>query len=273
MSRWPGCSGCTARSAALLPSRSSTSRRRRRHSEKYVLRRMVKSQARRLVPSWKLSRWFHAFRSVSCTRSSARSMSPHSDTANARRLGIRPSRACFKGTELAVHRLFSFAARASNSSTNRFGTGSSATSEKISRSISTDLGLEATVQHGIWPVVPCWGRWTASWVDLAVRPCCKRYEASAPACAQAGRIASPAALVLHQARCLPLSPILGHSLVTRHVPTLQSPRTQLPSRLLRHKRVGPQKVPCWGTKARRGVFADGPTSVGWDVTGGKYVGI
>src|SRR4029450_12793515 len=49
---------------------------------------MVKSQALRLVPSLNESRWFHALNSVSCTRSSARSLSPHSDTAKARRLPI-----------------------------------------------------------------------------------------------------------------------------------------------------------------------------------------
>src|SRR4029453_1643193 len=53
---------------------------------------MVKSQALRLVPSLNESRWFHALNSVSCTRSSARSLSPHSDTANARRLPISATR-------------------------------------------------------------------------------------------------------------------------------------------------------------------------------------
>src|SRR5262245_46985025 len=53
---------------------------------------MVKSQAFKLVPSLKDSRWFHALNSVSCTRSSARSLSPHSDTANARRLPISATR-------------------------------------------------------------------------------------------------------------------------------------------------------------------------------------
>src|SRR4029453_6051929 len=53
---------------------------------------MVKSQALRLVPSLNESRWFHALNSVSCTRSSARSLSPHSDTANARMLPISATR-------------------------------------------------------------------------------------------------------------------------------------------------------------------------------------
>src|SRR6185437_1626798 len=53
---------------------------------------MVKSHALRLVPSLNESRWFHALNSVSCTRSSARSLSPHSDTANARRLPISATR-------------------------------------------------------------------------------------------------------------------------------------------------------------------------------------
>src|SRR5512134_3751309 len=49
---------------------------------------MVNSHALRLVPSLNESRWFQALNSVSCTRSSARSLSPQSDTANARRLPI-----------------------------------------------------------------------------------------------------------------------------------------------------------------------------------------
>src|ERR1044071_3533259 len=53
---------------------------------------MVKSHALRLVPSLNESRWFHALNSVSCTRSSARSLSPHSDTANARKLPISATR-------------------------------------------------------------------------------------------------------------------------------------------------------------------------------------
>ena len=53
---------------------------------------MVNSQALRLVPSRNELRWFHALNRVSCTRSSARSRSPQSDTANARRLVISPTR-------------------------------------------------------------------------------------------------------------------------------------------------------------------------------------
>src|SRR5215475_5901290 len=53
---------------------------------------MVNSQALRLVPSRNESRWFQALNRVSCTRSSARSRSPQSDTANARRLVISPTR-------------------------------------------------------------------------------------------------------------------------------------------------------------------------------------
>src|SRR4029079_9093993 len=53
---------------------------------------MVNSHALRLVPSRNESRWFHALNRVSWTRSSARSRSPQSDTANARRLVISPTR-------------------------------------------------------------------------------------------------------------------------------------------------------------------------------------
>src|SRR5680860_1032212 len=53
---------------------------------------MVNSHAFRFVPSLKESRWFHALNKVSWTRSSARSRSPHSDTANARRLPIWATR-------------------------------------------------------------------------------------------------------------------------------------------------------------------------------------
>src|SRR6185312_8557724 len=53
---------------------------------------MVNSHALRLVPSRNESRWFQALNRVSCTRSSARSRSPQSDTANARRLVISPTR-------------------------------------------------------------------------------------------------------------------------------------------------------------------------------------
>src|SRR5277367_2679916 len=48
---------------------------------------MVKSHAGILVPGSKESIWASARNSVSCTRSSARSILPHSEMANARRLG------------------------------------------------------------------------------------------------------------------------------------------------------------------------------------------
>src|ERR1700761_8489675 len=53
-----------------------------------MLRRMVKSQARILVPGSNLSALAQAFRSVSCTRSSARVIDPESEAAKARRLGM-----------------------------------------------------------------------------------------------------------------------------------------------------------------------------------------
>src|ERR1700722_19160022 len=53
---------------------------------------MVKSQAERFVPSTKLERLAHAFMSVSCTRSSARSELPQSESAKARKLGIARTR-------------------------------------------------------------------------------------------------------------------------------------------------------------------------------------
>src|SRR5215468_11105867 len=46
-----------------------------------------------LVPGSNDSKWDHARRSVSCTRSFARSTSPHSETANALRLGTAASMA------------------------------------------------------------------------------------------------------------------------------------------------------------------------------------
>src|SRR5277367_3507709 len=48
---------------------------------------MVKSHAGILVPGSKESIWASARNSVSCTRSSARSILPHNEMANARRLG------------------------------------------------------------------------------------------------------------------------------------------------------------------------------------------
>ncbi len=56
--------GCTARSAALLPS-SSTLAATGRQSGEIGVARIVNIQARRFVPSWKLSMWSHAFWSVS----------------------------------------------------------------------------------------------------------------------------------------------------------------------------------------------------------------
>src|SRR5580704_10514393 len=48
---------------------------------------MVNSHAGMLVPGWKESICASARNSVSCTRSSARSILPHNEMANARRLG------------------------------------------------------------------------------------------------------------------------------------------------------------------------------------------
>src|ERR1700686_4069513 len=87
----PGCSGCDFRLSAYLPSPSSTSRRRLRYSERNRLRRIVKSQADIFVPGSNELILAIARSKVSCTRSSARSTLPHSDIANARRLGTTPS--------------------------------------------------------------------------------------------------------------------------------------------------------------------------------------
>src|ERR1700732_2667177 len=57
-----------------------------------MLRKIVKSQARRLVPSTKEPMLLQAFTKVSWTRSSARSRLPHRDTAKARRLGTTERR-------------------------------------------------------------------------------------------------------------------------------------------------------------------------------------
>src|SRR5579875_1413210 len=57
-----------------------------------MLRRIVKSQARRFVPSTKDSILLHALTKVSCTRSSARSRLPHKDTAKARKFGTTARR-------------------------------------------------------------------------------------------------------------------------------------------------------------------------------------
>src|SRR6202140_3898660 len=83
----PVCSGCDFSVSAYRPSASSTSRRRLRYSERNRLRRMVNSHAGMLVPGSKESMWESARSSVSCTRSSARSILPHNEMANARRLG------------------------------------------------------------------------------------------------------------------------------------------------------------------------------------------
>src|ERR1700704_345379 len=57
-----------------------------------MLRNIVKSQARRLVPSTNVPMLLQAFTKVSWTRSSARSILPHKDTAKARRLGMTERR-------------------------------------------------------------------------------------------------------------------------------------------------------------------------------------
>src|SRR3984893_3942935 len=88
---WLGCSGCDLRLAENRPSPSSTSRRRLRYSERNRLRRMVNSQADMLVPGSNESMLVSARNSVSCTRSSARSILPQSDMANARKPGTAAS--------------------------------------------------------------------------------------------------------------------------------------------------------------------------------------
>src|SRR5713226_8972895 len=84
---WLGCSGGDLRLADNRPSPSGTSRRRLRYSDRNRLRRMVNSQADMLVPGSNELRLAQARNNVSCTRSSARSTFPHSEIANARRLG------------------------------------------------------------------------------------------------------------------------------------------------------------------------------------------
>src|SRR5579871_1535524 len=66
---------------------SSTSRRRLRYSERKRLRRIVNNHADILVPGSNDPRFAKARSSASCTRSSARSTFPHSEMANARKLG------------------------------------------------------------------------------------------------------------------------------------------------------------------------------------------
>src|SRR5208337_1731524 len=61
-----------------------------------MLRRMVNSHARRLVPGWNLSDLLHALKSVSCTRSSASDADPDREMANARRLPISATSSSLK---------------------------------------------------------------------------------------------------------------------------------------------------------------------------------
>ena len=106
MSTWPCCPGWDDKRAALLPSASSTSRRPLAPFGEIRVAQDGEQPRRRLVPSWNLSRWSQALSSVSCTRSSARSMSPQSDTANARRLRITPSRASRRARRHFASQLF-----------------------------------------------------------------------------------------------------------------------------------------------------------------------
>src|ERR1700730_17520548 len=87
------CSGGDFRLSRYLPSVSWTSRRRFRYSDRNRLRRMVSSQAHMFVPGWNELMLPMARRSVSCTRSSARSTLPQSEIANARKLGTAASMA------------------------------------------------------------------------------------------------------------------------------------------------------------------------------------
>src|ERR1700681_2189835 len=88
---WLGCAGLVLRLAENRPSPSSTSRRRLRYSERNRLRRMVNNQADMFVPGSNESMLLSARSSVSCTRSSARSIFPQSDMAKARRPGTAAS--------------------------------------------------------------------------------------------------------------------------------------------------------------------------------------
>src|SRR5580700_8567046 len=63
---------------------------------------MVNSQAERFVPSTKLARFAHAFIRVSCTRSSARSGFPQSESAKARKLGIALTRSSLSLSRAAI---------------------------------------------------------------------------------------------------------------------------------------------------------------------------
>src|SRR5205807_4702459 len=75
-----------------------------------MLRKIVNSQARRLVPSTKVPMLLQAFTRVSWTRSSARSRLPHKDTAKARRLGMTARRSAVICELAARSRKDSFAA-------------------------------------------------------------------------------------------------------------------------------------------------------------------
>src|SRR3954447_15487943 len=72
---------------AVISSHSPLKRARRIWLRNRFLR-MMKVQARMLVPAWKRLRAAHALSSVSCTRSSARSRLPDSERPNARRCGM-----------------------------------------------------------------------------------------------------------------------------------------------------------------------------------------
>src|SRR5690242_12281119 len=61
-----------------------------------MLRRMVNSHARRLVPGWNFSELLHARRSASWTRSSATETEPDREIANARKFLISPSSSSLK---------------------------------------------------------------------------------------------------------------------------------------------------------------------------------
>ncbi len=78
----------------------------------------MKVQARMLVPAWNLFRAAHAFKSVSWTRSSARSRLPESDRPKARRCGMTVASCSLKsGSESGTSSCFaSVAASCSNCS-------------------------------------------------------------------------------------------------------------------------------------------------------------
>src|ERR1700692_1666230 len=64
-----------------------------------MLRRIVNSQARRLVPGWNFSELLHARRSDSWTRSSASETEPDREIANARKFLISASNSSLKLVE------------------------------------------------------------------------------------------------------------------------------------------------------------------------------